>query len=76
MMFDARSKVSSKYFGWSEVALLVGGFFLAHGDHIGATCMEFMTPGVAYGLYAITAMVVGTILNLIQVLLRLFKVSQ
>ena len=57
-LFDGHSRA------W---AVLLGGFMLAHGDHIGSLAMQFIPAGVAYPLYAGVSLLGGTLFNAIQV---------
>mmetsp|Transcript_50833 Transcript_50833/g.115624 ORF Transcript_50833/g.115624 Transcript_50833/m.115624 type:complete len:348 (-) Transcript_50833:82-1125(-) len=52
---------------WSTVATWLGGFLVAHGDHIAAVAMRFIPPGVAFPLYTGTGLVLGSSLNYLQV---------
>jgi hypothetical protein len=47
-------------------AVIGGGFLLGHGDHLGAFCMQHIPPGLAFPLYAGTALLLGSLLNLVQ----------
>jgi len=44
-------------------AVLLGGFMLGHGDHLGALSMQYISPGVAYPMYAGLTVIGGSALN-------------
>jgi len=44
-------------------AVLLGGFMLGHGDHLGALSMQYMSAGVAYPMYAGLTVIGGSALN-------------
>lgn len=49
------------------LSVLAAGFLLGHGDHLGALAMQFISPGIVAALYGGLCLVLGTLLNVIQV---------
>jgi len=54
-------------FDISALCVILGGFVNSCGDHLAATAMSRISPGIAYPLYSGSALLCATILNYVQV---------
>lgn len=64
---SAMSELFGGKFDIHCLAVMGGGFMLGHADHLGAFAMQYISPGIAYPMYAGVALLFGSILNYIQV---------